>query len=288
MIFDGKTLGEGILWPDGKRIAVMLTFDVDFEYLRITHLANKGQRAGFGELQRGDYGREEGLARCLALLKKHGIKGTFFVPGIIAEKYPDKIRSIFEAGHEIAYHGYEHEAKRGISKQEEEAIMEKGEAALMAITGKRPVGHRAPCSMLHPEAYELMEKRGYLYSSNMKDCDFAYLYEKEGKRPVIELPTDIIVDDFTYYFFSLCTPAHRVGYTNEEFMGTLKLEFDGLAEERDKILCIKLHPQLIGRAGRIMALDKLIGYMKQHGAWFAACEEVADYVLHHRSGEVSA
>ena len=68
-------------------------------------------------------------------------------------------------------------------------------------------------------------------------------------------------------------------YTNREVFGNWKDEFDGLAEEGNKIFILKLHPQMIGRASRIAALGNFIAYMKRHGAWITTCEEAARYVL---------
>ena len=68
-------------------------------------------------------------------------------------------------------------------------------------------------------------------------------------------------------------------YTNREVFGNWKDEFDGLAEEGNKIFILKLHPQMIGRASRIAALGNFIAYMKRHGAWITSCEEAARYVL---------
>ena len=62
-------------------------------------------------------------------------------------------------------------------------------------------------------------------------------------------------------------------------LGNWKAEFDGLAEEGDKIFVLKLHPQMIGRASRIAMVGDFISYMKGHGAWITTCENVARYVL---------
>ena len=93
--------------------------------------------------------------------------------------------------------------------------MEYCEQLFRSITGKPPVGHRGPESIIHPFTPELLVKRGYLYSSSMKDCDWAYLWEKDGKElPLVELPNDITMDDFTYYYFTFSDPAVRAMYTN--------------------------------------------------------------------------
>ncbi len=285
---DGKTNGPQIAWPKGKRIAVMLTFDFDAEYLRMSRAKSKGTAIGFTDFSRGQYGPYEGLSRCLDMLDTFGVKGTFFVPGIVAEQYRDCVCAIHARGHELAYHGYRHESERGISLKEEETRMEKCEEILASITGKKPVGHRGPESIIHPFTPKLLARRGDLYSSSMKDRDWAYLWEQDGKAiPLVELPCDVMMDDFTYYYFTFSDPAVRAMYANREVMGNWKDEFDGLAEERDKIFILKLHPQLIGRGCRIAALGELIAYMQRHGAWIATCEEVARYVLDHPAGKMA-
>lgn len=277
---DGRTNGPAITWPGRARIAVMVTFDFDAEYLRMSRAASKGTSIGFTDYSRGQYGPREGLKRCLDMLDTHDIKSTFFVPGIVAETYTAQVESIHARGHEIACHGYMHESARGISMEEETEILEKSETILKHITGRRPVGHRGPESIIHPFTPELLAQRGYLYSSSMKDCDWAYLWEKDGKvLPLVELPGDITMDDFTYFYFTFSDPAVRSMYTNREVFGNWKDEYDGLAEEGNKIFILKLHPQMIGRASRIAALGNFIAYMKRHGAWIATCEEVARYVL---------
>ena len=122
---DGRTNGPAITWPGRARIAVMVTFDFDAEYLRMSRAASKGTTIGFTDYSRGQYGPREGLKRCLDMLDTHDIKSTFFVPGIVAEKYTAQVESIHARGHEIACHGYMHESVRGISAEEETEILEK-------------------------------------------------------------------------------------------------------------------------------------------------------------------
>lgn len=277
---DGKTNGPAISWPDGKRIAVMVTFDYDAEFLRISRAKSKGTTIGFTDYSRGQYGPHEGLARCLDMLDTTGIKSTFFVPGIVAETYRSTVEEIHRRGHELACHGYLHESERGISPDDERKILDRSEAILRSITGRQPAGHRGPESIIHPFTHRLLHERGYLYSSSMKDCDWAYLWEENGETlPLVELPCDITMDDFTYYYFTFSDPAVRSMYTNREVIGNWKQEFDALALEGNKIFILKLHPQMIGRASRIGALGEFITYMQGQKAWIATCEEVARYVL---------
>ena len=74
--------GDGMVWPDGKRIAVMVTFDFDAELLRKSVIGKR--TIGFSDTSRGQYGPDEGLKRCLDMLERQQLKTTFFVPGRIA------------------------------------------------------------------------------------------------------------------------------------------------------------------------------------------------------------
>ncbi len=266
--------GDGMRWPSGKRIAVMVTFDFDAELLRKSVIGKR--EIGFSDTSRGQYGPDEGLARCLAMLKRQNLHTTFFVPGRIAELYPDKVQQIAADGHELAYHGYMHEATVDMPAAEEESNMVKSEELLAQFSGRKPVGYRGPLDLLPNCALQLMQKRGYLYCSTLKDCDWAYIHED---YPVVELPTEPTLDDFSWFYFSYAdeatiTCSYPVNYVYDVW----KDNFDELANEGDKVMVLKLHPQLIGRSSRVRMLERFIAYMKANGAWIASCEEVANYV----------
>lgn len=268
---------KNLIWPNGAKAAVMLTFDFDAETLQESRFKGK---VGFADRSRGQYGPTEGLKRCLEVLDRRNVKGTFFVPGVVAERYPEHVKRIAEASHEIACHGYAHETELGIPREAEAEILKKAEQALKNITGKTPVGHRAPSSIMQMYEPELLYERGYLYSSSMKTCDWAYCHEINGKKvPLVELPVDYCLDDFSYFYFTLAVPRHKNIYRTSYVREIWQDEFDGLAAEGNKIMCLKLHPQLIGRASRAKMLESLIEYMQDNGAWIATCEETARYVL---------
>ena len=266
--------GDGIVWPDGKRIAVMVTFDFDAELLRKSVIGKR--TIGFSDTSRGQYGPDEGLKRCLDMLERQQLKTTFFVPGRIAELYADKVQQIADAGHELAYHGYLHEASVDMPADEERENMAKSEALLEKISGRKVVGYRGPLDLLPNCAMQLMTERGYLYGSTLKDCDWAYVHED---YPVVELPTEPTLDDFSWFYFSYADEATiTCSYPVDYVYDIWKDNFDELANEGDKIFVLKLHPQLIGRSSRVRMLERFIAYMKANGAWLASCEEVARYV----------
>ena len=135
-------LPAGFRWPDGIRAAAAFTFDVDAESAILAADPAAARRASVMSHQA--YGPRTGLPRLLRLLDRQRIRATFFVPGYTAERWPDAIRSIRDAGHEIGHHGYLHEQVAGLDPEVEERLLVRGLEALDSVAGVRPIGWRAP------------------------------------------------------------------------------------------------------------------------------------------------
>lgn len=125
-------------WPNGKRLALCLSFDIDAETLWLTR--NPINYHHPVHISRGRYSVKQGIPRILRLLESEGVHATFFTPAWTAEHHPDVIRCIADQGHEISYHGYLHEVCDTYDK--ENALMQKAEDIISGITGKRPIGDR--------------------------------------------------------------------------------------------------------------------------------------------------
>jgi hypothetical protein len=88
-------------WPNGARVAVGLSFDLDNETGPLRD--GSDSPALFAQ---GEYGSRAGLPRILALLERHGIPASFFVPAVSGLLHPDSIQAIMRSGqHEIGLHG---------------------------------------------------------------------------------------------------------------------------------------------------------------------------------------
>ena len=106
------------------------------------------------------------VPRILSFLKERNLKITFFIVGQDAalEKNHAAIRSIAEAGHEIANHSFNHEPWLHLySREELVEEFEKTENALENVTGIRPVGFRGPGFSLSPTVLDVLGERGYEY-----------------------------------------------------------------------------------------------------------------------------
>lgn len=266
-----------VKWPDNKKIGILMAFDVDAECLWTQR--GDGNRDHITNISRGTYGPKTGLPRILKMLDAHNIKATFYVPGWTAEQHPQIIKELADRGHEIGFHGYEHEEKGANSREEEEAIMDRAEKCLRDIAGVQPVGHRGPGGVMYDYSVEMFYKRGYIYSSNHRDVDGPFFHRINGKEiPFLEFPKDSLYDD-GFYMCTLSEPMRESMKSPREAIKMMKAEFDGLAEEGGRMITFVFHPQLSGHPGRLRALSEFIGYMKAHGACFMRSDEAARYLI---------
>jgi len=268
-----------IVWPNGARCAAMITVDVDAEFVWLGMDPENSQRPK--TLSMGQYGPRRGLARVLDVLDRFGVKATFFVPGRVAELYPEQIRDVAQRGHEIGHHGYVHENFGLLNREQQRTVLEKGLEAIQSIAGVRPVGFRTPAGDMTKDTVPLLLEMGFKYSSSMRGDDRPYFSEVDGQAtPLVEIPAHWELDDFPYFAFNYYPPfpagQGRIANYNQ-VLSIWKEEFDGYYRHG---LCfvIMFHPQTIGTPGRIFLLEQLLSHMtSKPGVWFCTGSELADY-----------
>lgn len=258
-------------WPNGARVAVALSFDVD----NMSASLARGDVAPV-VLSRGEYGAVDGLPRILRLLDKHRLPASFFIPAVSDLLHPQMLRSILESGrHEVAVHGWIHENLPALNNEaEEQRLLNQAIDHLTKAAGKRPVGYRAPSWAFSPHTMGQIVKAGFLYDSSLMSSDDAYEVLLDGKPTgVIELPIEWILDDYPV----LNLPGGVLA-SPDLVNQTFQSEFD-VAYEEGGLFLLTMHPHVTGHRSRIAALEKLILHMKSRpGVWFATHEQVARYV----------
>ncbi|TXT32628.1 MAG: polysaccharide deacetylase [Rhodocyclaceae bacterium] len=106
----------------------------------------------------------------LAMLDRHGTKGTFFTLGWLAERYPAVVRRIVDSGHELASHGYGHERASDQTPESFFADINLAKLILEDLSGHEVKGYRAPSFSIGEKnlwAFECLERAGYRYSSSI-------------------------------------------------------------------------------------------------------------------------
>jgi peptidoglycan/xylan/chitin deacetylase (PgdA/CDA1 family) len=269
-------------WKDGARVCVALSFDPDHE----TGTLREGSTS-VGRLSQGQYGSRAGVPRILGLLRRHGLKASFFVPGVVTLLYPDEQKRIVAEGHEVGMHGWIHERTSPLPETVERDLMSRAFETLTKATGRMPVGVRVPSWDFSENTLGLIREMGLLYDSSLMADDEPYeLVEDGAPTGVVELPVEWIKDDAPYLNMSRFE-AIRPYTAPSAVLEIFRREFDGAVAESGLFL-LTMHPHIIGHRSRIWILEELVSHMKATpGVWFATHEEVARYCREQAGGGVS-
>ena len=193
----GKRL-KPAAWPNGARVAVGLSFDVD---------------NATAELATGNLISEVDLARRVrrdrrraahpAAARQAPASGLVLHPGgqPPAPSRDDPVDPSQSGRHEIGVHGWIHEHLPSVNDAAaEQDMLNRAIETLTKAIGKKPVGYRAPSWQFSPYTMEQVKDAGFLYDSSLMASDDAYeiLLDKQPTG-VVELPIERIVDDFPYF-----------------------------------------------------------------------------------------
>ena len=269
----------------GESHTVCLTFDFDAMSVWMSGLGSASPAA----ISRGEYGARVAMPRILDLLAAYKLPATFFVPGHTAESFPGSVEKILAAGHELAHHGYGHEAPGGQSPEEERRSLERGLAVLERFMDRPALGYRSPSWDYSDVTLSLLLEYGFLYDSSLFAGDYHPYHPRLGdqvsiKEPlrmgeevdIWEFPVDFSLDDWPHFTFNF--NPHRVGLSaSSKVLEIWAGELDYmLAHEHDGVLSVAMHPQVIGRGHRMMLLEQFIQHALSTGkVRFARMGDVA-------------
>ncbi|MCW2643014.1 MAG: codA2 [Dactylosporangium sp.] len=278
-IRDATRPADPVTWPGGATAAAILSFDLDAEAVVLT--ADPTNATRLSVMSHQAYGPLTGAPRILRLLQRHGLRATFYVPGYTAERYPELVGKIADAGHEIAHHGYLHEAVRGMSPADEATMLDRGLTALKRVAGLRPVGYRAPMWETTYATPGLLLDRGFEYDSSLMDCDVPYVLAEHGgpdARSLVEIPVHWALDDWEQYAYVPEVFGSGLIESPAKVLEMWSLELRAIYDDGG---CFSLtnHPFLSGRPARLRALEQLIEMMKSLPTlWIAPAGDVARHV----------
>jgi len=265
----GRDLNPG-QWPGGARVAVLLSFDVDNETLWL-----RNGDTSVGGLSQGEYGSRVALGRILRLLDKHEIPASFFGPALSFSLSPGMIKAIQSSGrHEIGVHGWIHERNAELERADEARLLRMAVDRMTELTGRAPVGYRAPSWNFSENTLELLLEMGFLYDSSLMADDRPYELLANGRPTgLVELPVDWILDDAP-----LMNPLGDRYSSPRDVLQVYRDEFELAYHERTMFL-LTMHPHLIGHRSRITVLEALIEYMRsREGVWFGTHEAAVRWV----------
>jgi allantoinase len=231
-----------------------------------------------------EYGSRAGVWRVLRAFERRQLPLTIFAVAVAIRRNPEVAAALKEFGHEIAGHGLRWLNYQNADVATERAHMAEAIAILRDTFGSAPLGWYTGRDS--PNTRRLVvEHGGLLYDSDSYADDLPYWTNVEiggetQRRHVPHLVVPYTLDTNDMRF------ATVQGFNSgTQFFDYLKAAFDSLYREGDpkglnapKMLSVGLHCRIVGRPGRIEALERFLDYILQYPqVWICRRVDIAQH-----------
>lgn len=277
-----------IVWPNGARVAFWCAPNIEHYELDpppnprrdpwprpAPDVLNYAQR---------DYGNRVGFWRMAEVMAKHGVRGSVSLNVAVCDHFPEIVERCCELGWELFSHGtYNTRYFYGMSEPQQRAVIRENRETILRASGQSLDGWLTPALSNDETTQHLLAEEGIKYTLDMLHDDQP-MPLKVRNGSLISVPYSLEVNDVPL-LQQRATPPDR-------YAAICKAQFDQLhAEGADSgtVMCMPLHPYLIGQPHRIAALDEVLAYVAaQDGVWLATGREIAAWFTEHHLGEFQA
>ncbi|CRH38379.1 Peptidoglycan deacetylase [Pantoea ananatis] len=282
---------------------ILCAFGVDVDAVA-GWLGSYGGEDSPDDISRGLFAGEVGAPRLLKMFAEHQLRTTWFIPGHSIETFPEQMKAVVDAGHEIGVHGYSHENPIAMTPAQEEAVLDRSIELVTKLSGKRPTGYVAPWWEFSNVTNELLLKKGIKYDHSLMHNDFHPYYVRVGdswtkidysqhpdswmkpltrgeETDLVEIPANWYLDDLPPMMFIKKSPNSH-GFVNPRHLEEIwRDQFDWVYRENDyAVFTMTIHPDVSGRPQVLLMLERLIKYIQSHqGVRFVTFDEIADDFL---------
>ena len=276
-ISDERTLADAdVRWPGNARCCFRVVVDLS--------PACGPQGIAAADLATPDayYGMHAGLEALMRVLDACRIKATFAVPAVVANLLEDRVRTLANAGHEIAAHGFKHEDVSLLSQDDERQRLARTTEILARVAGRRPVGwfslprpgdkHAGGAVGAH--TIDALLDGGYEYFGNGLADDIPHWWVSDfaSRRAILTLPYYYHFDDQFFLMF----PRKGTGLENPgALLRNWRAELDA-QHARGRHFSLVIHPYAIAWPNRLHMLEQLLEHARSlPGLWQATSEQCA-------------
>lgn len=271
-------------WPNGARLALNIVVNyeegaernpLDGDPVReeageSVYPSRPGERETHQESV-SEYGSRVGIYRCIDLFDKYQVSPTIFGCALALERNPLVTQEFVERDYDIVSHGYRWINHLGFTEEQEREQIRKAKESF-AHTIRRPVlgwFNRTPQTVI---TRRILAEEGFLFDSQAVNDDIPYFQEVKG-RPFLIVPYAVDVNDFRFWRGSM--------FTGRDFETYCIDSFDALYRESartPRMMSVGLHSKIIGRPGRIGAVDRFLAYVRQFpDVWLASRTDIARF-----------
>jgi peptidoglycan/xylan/chitin deacetylase (PgdA/CDA1 family) len=266
-------------WPNGKRIAVI--FNVCLEAWsdgKAPGISPMGNPLPAGVLDTmaiswAAYGVNVGIYRLLDAFARHGAKCSAMVNAIIADRSPQAVKAIAEAGHEVLSHSYTMDVVPGLLKEDEQReLIRYCTALLQRASGTKVQGWLSPRGTSGEGFAKLLAEAGYRWYGDVFDDDLPYV-QTFGDQRIAAIPLGTDVNDMQFMKFGN-VPQLMFDSFNEN------IEVARAQGERPAQIDVTVHAHIFGRPRGAYYYEKIIERAAAcDDVWIATRAEIADHIL---------
>ncbi len=267
------------LWPRKKRIAVV--FNVCLEAWsdgKAPGISPMGNPLPPGVLDTmaiswAAYGVKRGIHRILDALARQRAKASVMTNAIIAERAPDTVRAVADAGHEVLSHSYAMDVVPALlSLEDEKKNIARCTAMLEKASGRPVRGWLSPRGTSRTETPALLAEAGYTWYGDVFDDDLPYVLSF-GNRKIVAIPLGTDVNDMPFMKY-----GNPPGLMLESFNENLKIARARKSELT--IIDVTMHAHIFGHPRGAWYFEQIVrSAVKAPDVWVATRAEIADHVL---------
>jgi putative urate catabolism protein len=214
-----------------------------------------------------EYGSRSGFWRVHRIFTSHALPVTVYAVGQALERNPAAARAMVEAGWEVASHGWRWIDYEAFAEGEEREHIHRAIEAIERVCGHRPVGWYTGRVSENTRRL-VVEEGGFLYDSDSYADELPYWVEVGGRDHLV-IPYTLDANDFKFLL-----PNGFV--TADDFYDYLVDSFEQLWEEGGRMMSVGLHCRIVGRPGRVRALDRFLTHVRERdGVWVATRADIA-------------
>jgi len=283
-------------WPNNARIAVQFVMNYEEGGENATLHGDPGSEQFLSEMfnpasypdrhlsMEGiyEYGSRAGIWRILREFEHRHLPLTVFGVATALQRYPEVAAACLEAGHEIACHGLKWIHYQDIPEAIERAhLVEAMEIMQQVMGGQRPVGWYTGRDS--PRTRRLVaDYAGFMYDSDYYGDDLPLwmrVQKSDGSHvPHLVVPYTLDCNDMRFALPQGYSHADPFFHYMRDSFDVLYAEGDPAGLDRPKMLSIGMHCRLLGRPGRITALQRFLDYIQQHdNVWICRRVDIAQH-----------